>query len=362
MRYQQSEILDGHSGGVVAISFSGDGRYVATAGTDRLLCIWDVQSGLKLHSLTTDTPILSVAWLPYDREDIVCGAEDGSISLLEIGKTSIKITGSWAHTCPVERLAVEDCRSSRIASGAHDELFVWATVQGQWDRQAVLPRPANNLDSKDRDIVVTSIHWATSVPNLLATYLYHGVVVYDAFTWAPIRAFPVNGVIVDASLRPGDAEIALSNATSGFDVYSLRSGSPQYFLPIEVRQRRSVPVLFIHGGNALVAGSTTGKIVLWDINTRRRHQTLSFPGGDNILAIAVSINRFIIAAGGMGPNTPIVLWKAEEGRRRREGSAEPSYMGASLLTAMLCLIFVLAVGQYLHTNDGIIDAAKRRLV
>ncbi|KAL7280514.1 hypothetical protein ACG7TL_005446 [Trametes sanguinea] len=273
--------------------------------------------GKPLHSIHADVPILSLVWLPKTGNILLCGAQDGSIASLKIGQDFVDATGGWAHWCPVERLAVEDAHAGRVASGAHDELYIWAVGQGEWARLAALPRPTDTLTSKDRNVIVTSIHWMSTEQTLLATYMFHGVVLYDTASWSIICAFNVNGVIADASLRPGDTEIALSNASLGFDIYSLKSGSPQYFLPTEVKHRRAIPVLFNHGGNTLVGGSTTGEVFVWEINTRRRHQTLHLLD-HMILTIAAYYDhrrdRFLIATGAIGENNDphVMLWKAEE--------------------------------------------------
>lgn len=87
----------------------------------------------------------------------------------------------------------------------------------------------------------------------------------------------------DATVTPDGAKVALSNAISGFDIYDIDSGSPQGSLPTEDSQRRAIPILYIHGGKALVSGGTAGQATLWDPQNRCRHHGLSVKGTSDSL-------------------------------------------------------------------------------
>ena len=113
----------------------------------------------------------------------------------------------------------------------------------------------------------------------------------------------------------------------------------------------AIPVLFLHGGNAILGGSAVGEMNLWDATTFRLHSRLLLRGmllccsvfpieslstdDDKVLAIAVSLDprhshnahlrcfkahyditqdRFLIAGGISNPDEPaaVVVWHAEE--------------------------------------------------
>ena len=130
----------GHTLGVTAISFSPKGSYVATAGLDQLLCVWNVVDYSILHSYAAGSPILSVCWIPEQEDTLVCGMENGSITTLKFSSVSKillvfaasspdipskfgqEATRFWAHRSGVERLAI---KGSYLASGAGEELKVW---------------------------------------------------------------------------------------------------------------------------------------------------------------------------------------------------------------------------------------------
>ncbi|KAI0351495.1 WD40 repeat-like protein [Trametes cingulata] len=356
LRYEREQVLRGHTGGVLAVSFSGDGKFIATAGSDCLVCIWRVDGGLLLHTATFQEPVLSLAWIPREGNCVACGNQDGSISTLVIKQNILGLKGTWAHACPVERLAVENVARGRIASGAHHELFIWSIRRGgKWVREVSLQRPSDSLYSKDHTVIVTSIHWMPAKSTLLATFMYHGIVMFSSQDWTILRAFPLNSTIVDASVRPDLARIVLSNATSGFDIYDLDSGSPEAFLPAGPGACRAVPVLFIHGGNALLSGSTTGQVALWDVDRRRRHHTLLHADDEVVLAIAAHYlepsDRFLVATGVMGgaARGSVFVWKAEGmARVPPRWTTRFTFFAVSLIGTIICLGVALRYAQSLY--------------
>ncbi|KAI0651249.1 WD40-repeat-containing domain protein [Trametes meyenii] len=288
LKYQKTTTLRRHTEGVLAIAFSHDASYLATAGSDRKVCIWKVTGGVLLHSLSMTEPILSLVWYPNDSSSLLCGSQDGSLIIVWVRTDSVVINGTWAHACPVERLAVKGSPGAgqHVSSGAHHELFIW-TIEGgileKWLHDHILCKPADDLYSKDRAIIVTSIHWLARSPKLIVTYMHHGIVIFDSLDWTVLQAFPLNttmqvSALLNASVRPDGSTIALSNAHTGFDVYNLQKGVPEASLGSDMGQRRTIPVLFIHGGNALLGGSTTGVIPLWDVVNQCRHHTLVLEG------------------------------------------------------------------------------------
>jgi WD40 repeat protein len=72
-------IVGRHAGKTWGVAFSPDGHLLATAGTDRTVRVWRVGDGsLALEVQAHDTPVRAVSFLP-DGSAIISGAEDGRV-------------------------------------------------------------------------------------------------------------------------------------------------------------------------------------------------------------------------------------------------------------------------------------------
>ena len=140
-RYEElRRLTNGHTRGITAIAFSAEGNFIATAGLDGKVCVWQFDDGNLLYSFSGQTSILSLTWIPQREDALICGSQDGNVTVLTITAVSDGLTygeasqltsvtqhaiianGFWAHKYPVECLAIMD---DLLASGAHRELTMW---------------------------------------------------------------------------------------------------------------------------------------------------------------------------------------------------------------------------------------------
>ncbi|VDK56576.1 unnamed protein product [Cylicostephanus goldi] len=78
--------LSRHNDPVYSVSFSPDGRYVASGCFDRSVFIWDIQTGKLLQSYVGEKRkggIFEVSWNSRG-EKVAASASDGTVILLDV--------------------------------------------------------------------------------------------------------------------------------------------------------------------------------------------------------------------------------------------------------------------------------------
>ena len=89
LQYEETHSLtDSHDKGITRVAFSPKGSWIATAGLDGRVVIWDAKSGTLKYVFAGTSPVLSLTWLPQGEELLICGLADGNIACLNIGGVS----------------------------------------------------------------------------------------------------------------------------------------------------------------------------------------------------------------------------------------------------------------------------------
>ncbi|KAI1783122.1 WD40-repeat-containing domain protein [Ganoderma leucocontextum] len=268
--------MQGHGKGITRVGFSPSGTYLATAGLDRSVCIWSAATGGLLYSFNGTSSVLSLLWLPGGDELLICGLADGNIACLDIGGDFIEANGFLAHNQPVECLAIKD---EYLVSGACEEVTVWNSIlnvkASKYIMYEQIGDPSTTSQNEWQEILVTSVQWASppeGPPLLVVTYMNHGVTLINADTWACENTFALDGQIASAAVSEDGTFIAISNVIRGFDIYSLSTGILLCSLDHDIRRTIPTQVHWIHGGLAVVGGSTAGQLTIWDVSHLSDHR------------------------------------------------------------------------------------------
>ena len=64
--------LHGHTGGIAAVAYSPDGRWILTGSTDKTAKVWDAESGRELRTRRADETSPQEAGLAPDRSEPTC--------------------------------------------------------------------------------------------------------------------------------------------------------------------------------------------------------------------------------------------------------------------------------------------------
>ncbi len=262
--------FSGHTGDILGIAYSPDGRRIATGGSDGIAQVWDAATGKRLLTLAGHgIDVVQVAFTP-DGDRLLTGGMDGTARLWDISP-----------------------------AGGRD----WLTVPGPADRQGGVSFSPDGT--------------SFAVPGQVA-----GVTIRDVETGAKIitlkghdatirrMAFSPDGTRLAgaAGSGPGDP---LANST--VPVWDVTTG--ELVMTLEGHADQVASVAFSPDGRRLATGSWDGTVRLWDASSGKELHAVDV--GDEVFALGFSPDGRYLVSGDDGDET-LTLWDADTLERREK--------------------------------------------
>jgi WD40 repeat protein len=247
--------LTGHTNTVTSISFSPDGRLLASGSYDNTIQLWRVADGLEVRTLTGYPDwVYSVSFSP-DGRLLASGGWDGTIKLWRVADGALvrTLTG---HTDSVRSVSFSP-DGSLLASGSEDNTIkLWRVADG----------------------------------SLVRTLTGH--------------TYPVESV----SFSPDGRLLASGSWDKTIKLWRVADGSLVRTLKGHICSVRSVS--FSSDGSLLASGSEDNTIMLWHVADGALVRTLTGHTGD-VLSVSFSSDGSLLASG--SDDNTIKLWRVADG-------------------------------------------------
>jgi mono/diheme cytochrome c family protein len=118
------------AGAVRALAFSADGRWLATAGEDRAVRVWDVATGKESRRLEGHTDeVLAVTFSP-DGKHVASGGMDRTVRVWDVGKGK-EVRRLAGHTEAVRAVTFDPGGHYLLSAGEDRVLRLWDVAKGK---------------------------------------------------------------------------------------------------------------------------------------------------------------------------------------------------------------------------------------
>ncbi|KAG2745840.1 WD40 repeat-like protein [Suillus brevipes Sb2] len=316
-------------GRIACLAFNQAGDMLAIGDFDARLAVASTNSSEYTDVIDGHAPVLCVTWFG---NIIFAGYSTGLLLSVILGTHDLLIHGVQAHALATKFIAIQDL--NLIATSGTKEVKLWRSSDGQCNQTSALPLPHDEA-FQAHEVITTALQWQDGVtdaagPALLVSYLHHGIFCWDveaqSAIWKCATLTPIGSLDVSVDHK----YLVMANIKDGVDIYEVQTGRFKMSCPRQVRD--APPLMFVHGGRALLTTDSKGCANIWSIERGSIIGTLSHGHGVIITALAVSpettngeklitlvqahykveSDRFLIATGDDEAKMSVRIWEAQE--------------------------------------------------
>jgi WD40 repeat protein/serine/threonine protein kinase len=319
--------ISAHDGLAFFVSFSPNGRFVATASNDKTARVWDVATGKLRAIFSGHTNDVNCVVFSPDEKTLATASDDGTVRLWDIGTATFR-KAIWNHTCPIIGVAFNPANGQLACSASDGTISIFdcasskpiATIRahaGQKIDDLSFSCDGKMLATAGRD--ATARLWDPSanyrqlaefqVPDARSVGFSHdrqklavgssfGASIYHIRTGELLSQIPIEGQKVRCVQFTGDdSSLVTAGDLSADRLVDLTTGEIwDPFVTSAVLWGAAVSPK----GELIATVDATGKLVLWDCSARLgfRRTELDVPAGSSAARLAMSSEggRIAVAA------------------------------------------------------------------
>lgn len=308
-----SGILEGHSNYVNSVSWSPDGKYLASGSADNTVKIWDANNGECIRTLKGHlSSVMSVSWSP-DGRYLASGSVDKSIVIWD-ANSGEKLKTFEGHSAYISSICWSP-DGRYLASGAKDqiedeyieELFIWDANSGEIIK---------NFEGHSWGVF--SVSWSPDGKYLASSsggWNDEGqigeVFIWDVNSGACLKTLEGHSSYVwSVSFSPDGKYLASGSSDNTVIIWDVKSG--EKFKTLEGDFESIYFVNWSLDSKYLASCSDDGNIIIWDVNNEEKFKTLELHSA-NIRFVCFSPDGKYLASNADLEN--VKLWDLNEDKK-----------------------------------------------
>ncbi len=290
------------SGGLIRnASFSPDGQTLASACRDKIIRVWDVQTGKRKQMLIGHTDEVESVTFSPDGRTIASAGDDNTIRLwsVETGEQKSILT---EHAKDIDNLFFSSGKQNIVSVGKDSTFQLWDAETGA-KKHTFTPR--------DPTEGITSVAFSPNVSTIVTVNDNKTIQLWDRVAEKHKYTFRGEaGRITDLDFSPNAQMIASISDDNTIRLWNVETGKRFQIQTEEWHTQTVSSLTFSPDGKIFATSSEDKTIMVWDTDTGKHKYTLYGHTG-KVYSVAFSPDGKTIASSGQ---YSIRLWNAKTGR------------------------------------------------
>jgi WD40 repeat protein len=304
--------LEGHKDSIRSVSFSPDGKTLASgsgaktlttesADTDKTIKLWGVETGQEIRTLSGHKKsVMNVSFSP-DGKTLATGSADKTIKLwnLSTGK-EIRILQGHEETVNSVSFSLD---GTTLATASDDSTIkLWNVETG-----------IRNLTIQGHQESVRSVSFSPNGKTLATGSVDQTIKLWNVEIGKEIRTLQGHkGLVRSVSFSPDGKTLATSS--ENIRLWDMETGKEIRTLPGHKDKKRIESISFSPDGKTLASGSADKTVRLWNVETRTEIRTLE-GHQDSVMSVSFSPDGKTLTSG--SADKTVKLWNVETGTEIR---------------------------------------------
>lgn len=290
-------ILRGHRGSVRCLSYSPEGRYLATGSEDKTVRLWDLAAGgASAATLKHSAGVEALAFVP-ESQILLTGSSDGTLSVWDLESrrriaSLVEHNEGFRHIVPISDIG----EGEMLLTSGWDRRILLRYFPTLQEAGAVLDVPA-----------CTALSWESGRRTLALGDEAGNCVLYALDTRMIRHQFGSLIPLCSLAWSPDGRMLASGHAEGTVRLYPMPVGKG--FSRLQGHTWTVYALAFTPDSRTLLSGSADGTVRLWDVAAERERHGYCWHKSW-VTCVAVAPDGMTAAAG--SADRTVVVWDLDE--------------------------------------------------